>query len=683
MFCSSERTGILHFSHNAEMTNRTHPLEIRGFSHSSVDALHPLPERPEESLPLSYFERIHSSNFTNITPDTSGRSSPTTDNTPSIGNGLFESNTWSTNTGILTGRSSVYSWGNEDEFDRQASATVKRMFDEIDGMLFEGMHFNGSPQLLSECEEWFKRFPHLRICGYQLLNPKDDGTQLIPFPAGEPRIDNQRPQTSFLEDVEEFGAFDSQGLCIQGFHLDPLPEPSESYMNADEMNGFYSEFEEEILAEDGEVEEYFGYDQPAIEEEGTEARTGMRYRRQQRRGYPPVTPNACAKDTVVSQMFDQVWGEVVLWLRSLLSLYSQKVLRDKPQFLADVVVSSDRAIESPLRPFSQSVMSRNHFSSQSRLKTFSSFNPPPDQSSLIHAMKVRPMPLNPRAPSASTSHALDSREGTPFNPGRPGSSSTVISRSTRISQHSSDPFMHKMMPFKRNRNLPSILRLTHPDSSKPKTPSVQDDVMGGIVQGRKLFPEKERLSSPPQATNSNSPAPYMGRNFVLPPIDGFSSRETPVQHNGGRNSAKQVSFRQSRASSAATDDSRQSFKDRARNVTESSRPNTSIATHSLRNDTPHRRLSTPSGTHLMQGMYSRGQMRHAHSPLTGITGVSMPIGTHPATETNASALTSSSSHQYDGREISPVSDEEYEGFKSPGPSSQHSHRRSKLVSSIR
>lgn len=40
---------------------------------------------------------------------------------------------------------------------------------------------------------------------------------------------------------------------------------------------------------------------------------------------------------------------------------------------------------------------------QSRLKTFSSFNPQPDQSSLINAMKVRPMPLNPRAPSASTS----------------------------------------------------------------------------------------------------------------------------------------------------------------------------------------------------------------------------------------------------------------------------------------
>ena len=40
---------------------------------------------------------------------------------------------------------------------------------------------------------------------------------------------------------------------------------------------------------------------------------------------------------------------------------------DKPQFLADVVVSSDRAIETPFRPFSQSVISRNILSSQVNL----------------------------------------------------------------------------------------------------------------------------------------------------------------------------------------------------------------------------------------------------------------------------------------------------------------------------
>lgn len=51
------------------------------------------------------------------------------------------------------------------------------------------------------------------------------------------------------------------------------------------------------------------------EEEGIESRGGDRYRRQQRRGYPPVTPNACAKDALVSQLFDQAWGEVSSWKR--------------------------------------------------------------------------------------------------------------------------------------------------------------------------------------------------------------------------------------------------------------------------------------------------------------------------------------------------------------------------------
>ena len=27
-------------------------------------------------------------------------------------------------------------------------------------------------------------------------------------------------------------------------------------------------------------------------------------------GYPPVTPNAVATDTILSQIFDQLWGEV-------------------------------------------------------------------------------------------------------------------------------------------------------------------------------------------------------------------------------------------------------------------------------------------------------------------------------------------------------------------------------------
>lgn len=29
-------------------------------------------------------------------------------------------------------------------------------------IIFDDLFMTGSPQLLSECEEWFKRFPHLR-----------------------------------------------------------------------------------------------------------------------------------------------------------------------------------------------------------------------------------------------------------------------------------------------------------------------------------------------------------------------------------------------------------------------------------------------------------------------------------------------------------------------------------------
>ena len=32
----------------------------------------------------------------------------------------------------------------------------------------------------------------------------------------------------------------------------------------DDLDGYYAEFEEEVLAEDGEVEEFFGYDRSAM-----------------------------------------------------------------------------------------------------------------------------------------------------------------------------------------------------------------------------------------------------------------------------------------------------------------------------------------------------------------------------------------------------------------------------------
>lgn len=87
----------------------------RGFSsRGGYESLYPLLEKPEETIPLSYLETVREAINSYRTSDGSGRSSPTTENTYSLNNSLWASNTWSTNTGNLTGRSSVYSWGNDD-----------------------------------------------------------------------------------------------------------------------------------------------------------------------------------------------------------------------------------------------------------------------------------------------------------------------------------------------------------------------------------------------------------------------------------------------------------------------------------------------------------------------------------------------------------------------------------------
>ena len=46
-------------------------------------------------------------------------------------------------------------------------------------------------------------------------------------------------------------------------------------------------------------------------------------RRQRRSRYPPVTPNACAKDDIVNSVFDRVWNQVTEATRILLQRYSE------------------------------------------------------------------------------------------------------------------------------------------------------------------------------------------------------------------------------------------------------------------------------------------------------------------------------------------------------------------------
>ena len=115
----------------------------RGFSKSSLDSLQPLPERPEEQAPLSYYKKLPPTRGETrgeynadsiIDTDTllSPPSSPTItrnslhQSTDSLNrsDSLSESNSWSVSTGNLTGRTSVYSWGNDDVSDSTASFKI-------------------------------------------------------------------------------------------------------------------------------------------------------------------------------------------------------------------------------------------------------------------------------------------------------------------------------------------------------------------------------------------------------------------------------------------------------------------------------------------------------------------------------------------------------------------------------
>ncbi|XP_035829383.1 protein FAM149B1-like [Aplysia californica] len=51
--------------------------------------------------------------------------------------------------------------------------------------------------------------------------------------------------------------------------------------------------------------------------------------RRRRVGYPPITPNACVKDSVTSAAFDHMWQEIMSWMRDLLQRYTTEIADNK------------------------------------------------------------------------------------------------------------------------------------------------------------------------------------------------------------------------------------------------------------------------------------------------------------------------------------------------------------------
>ncbi|KAK7507201.1 hypothetical protein BaRGS_00001136 [Batillaria attramentaria] len=290
----------------------------------------------------------------NTTPTSSGRSSPTNVDTQST----VSQGGWTT--GNTTERSSLdSSCYSLDEFDRQAASTVNQHFEEFESLLYEGARDTGS-SIHRECQEWSEHFPHLRVLGKQVVAPKDTGFHFVSPTSSSTTAITPRPSTSGtldlnLPDHDLSFSSDSQGLTLSGRKVKASKAPAELTgltLNREPTSSTtiseYDFLHEEVFAQDGVYEDIIAVDYKNIYEDNMEHKKQITPRRR-RVGYPPITPNACVKDSVSSGAFDSMWHEIMSWMRSLLKRYAAEVVDSKKTDEVDYAYGHARAPSPPFR----------------------------------------------------------------------------------------------------------------------------------------------------------------------------------------------------------------------------------------------------------------------------------------------------------------------------------------------
>ncbi|XP_071830185.1 protein FAM149B1-like isoform X2 [Apostichopus japonicus] len=603
----------------------------RGISAGSSEQ-HPLAERQQTSnLPLEYLQSVNNAigQYT-VSPSISEQSSPVEDDdddeedTPN--NQLMLSNSgWTT--GNSTERSSLFSWA-DDEFDQQAARTVRRMFEEIDSMLYEvAKPINAGSTLQNECKDWKNSFPHLRILGMQLLPPGDEGFEVFPRDPSRP------PTTGELLDIGEHelpgSGHESQGLVIHGKHCNAIH--SESVVQSRTTGHLVQD--EEVIEADGIVEEYLAYDRSWSSEEGHEQKQYHAPRR--RRGFPPITPNACRQNSVCSNAFDVLWEEIVGWLRFLVK---RQIEEHRFQSSHDSVLPQRSGLHQTAPSFDLGMLSygpdytgRNlldqpvgklapmgsglRFSAGPSLN----FNLYDQKSALNGVMTISSKALHNRLGDKERTPLLFGDEGA-FPYQRPNSSSFFPKGGRPGSTKFSDLMVH-------NSRLSSarVGKSRLKPLERAKTPALDS-----VVTGKKIMAVGDRLVSPPQPLSSSPPRNW-SRNATLPPIEQVQeSNLTRENLKFPRGSAR------IRISSAVTaDDRRQAPKERIAPFVFDTRPNT---THSFTTDMPMggitRRCSTPHFQGVQTSKPGTPSAQGAPHFMSGITGVSLGIpGTTSQMET--------------------------------------------------
>ncbi|NXH16660.1 F149A protein, partial [Bucco capensis] len=488
------------------------------------------------------------------------------------------SNSWSGvnsyTTGLSTERSSVYSW-RDDEFDKANTQRVHQLFWKIDETLFEGKVTSQTRSLQEECADWVEQFPHIRVLGKQLLLPKDEGFQHF-----QSRSDTCADRKC-LPDHHECTS-NIKELCISGSKLIPTASPMHKSLDSSSTgisasdSSIYSFLEEEIYDVDGKIEEYLAFDNRELDDESWKQKQIQLAEKRTKCGIPPVSPDACIKDAVASEVFDCIWNNIIgilvklikkTWETSITECDKQveklKAVTAKLPHLPVVCLAAD-AVNVPLYRSSeaQNVSFRSHFVSSQVHRFSSNFC-----GDLNGVMTIQAKPLQKRH-VATVEKMQNEQEDKQPSIGSSASNS-VLTRLGRIAANSvllSPPALlacSRKIPS--HRRLPSLTS----DQLSSKMPDMYNDEMNA---------SSDRLSSARASTTQNK----------LPPINS-EAVEQCISVPRLQQSSHQGQYTHSRVSSAVPGSTEQQpFRERSVISDKFSRPNT---THTFR--TPQKRSLTP------------------------------------------------------------------------------------------
>ncbi|NWT51203.1 F149A protein, partial [Erythrocercus mccallii] len=506
-------------------------------------------------------------------------------------------------TSLSTERSSIYSW-RDDEFDRANTQRVHQLFWEIDEMLFEGKVTSQTENLQAECADWVEQFPHIRVLGKQLLVPKDEGFQHFQI-RNDAHVD-----TNCVPGLLECTG-PTKELCISGSKLIPTASPIRTSLDSGSTrisasdSAMYAFLEEEIYDEDGKIEEYLALDNKELEDEIWEQKKMRLSEKRCKRGIPPVSPNACIKDAVASEVFDHVWSNVIGILEELIKknwetsipecdqqIEKLKTVTAKlPQFPVVHITADAGTIPLSRGSEARSVSFGTH-SVSSQVHRFSS-NFCRD---LNGVMTIQAKPLQQR--HAATAEKIQNEQEDKqhsITSSTPNSAHTRLGRISDNSVLSSSPAL-----LASSRKLPRLPSLTS-DQPCSEVPNVHNDE---IHKGKKLVGSRDHLSS------AHAPATWN----KLPPINS-EAVEQHVSVPRVQQSSHQELYARSRVSSAvAGRTEQQPLRERTVTVDQFSRPNT---THTFRRDTPQKKSLTPVdfGNHrrTSQGFLITGSQNYSRS----------------------------------------------------------------------